>query len=189
MRVHYRPDKLVETTDGNAFVREGDEKRKLTETEKREIRLNKGELDVELESSPLKFPNEFDTQLMAIYRDVFLEKRQLSQQRFGLEDLLHMSKLGTFEKGKFKPNLACTIIFAKESRSVLPGAFIRVLRYDGVEEKFGAKLNSVADKLFDGPLPLQITAAERYIESQIRNFTRLGRDGLGAGHECRLPDP
>ena len=176
MRVYYRPDKLVETSDGNAFVREGDEKRKLTETEKREIRLNKGELDVELEKSPLPFPESFDTKLMASYRDVFLTKRQLSP-RYTLEDVLHMSKLGTFESGKFLPNLACTILFAKDARIALPGAYIRVLRYDGVEEKFGHKLNSVADKLFDGPLPVQILSAEKYIESQIRNFTRLGRDG------------
>jgi len=44
IRVYYRPDKLVETTDGEAYIREGDEKRRLNETEKREIRLNKGEL-------------------------------------------------------------------------------------------------------------------------------------------------
>lgn len=36
VRVHYRDDKLVETTDGSAFVREGDQKRKLTEAEKRD---------------------------------------------------------------------------------------------------------------------------------------------------------
>jgi ATP-dependent DNA helicase RecG len=49
MRVHYREDKLVETVSGEAFVREGDRKRRLTEDEKREIKLNKGQLDIESE--------------------------------------------------------------------------------------------------------------------------------------------
>lgn len=176
MRVFYRPDKLVETNEGYAFVREGDEKRRLTETEKREIRLNKGELDVELEKTPLVFPVDFDMDLIRGYREQFLTKRQL-QSRFSIQDVLHMSKFGSFEKNEFKPNTACAILFAKEVRRVIPGAFIRVLRYDDVEEKFGHKLNSVADRFFEGPLAIQILEATKYIDAQIRNFTRLGRDG------------
>lgn len=38
-------------------------------------------------------------------------------------------------------------------------------------------MNSVADARFDGPLALQIADAERFIASQVRNFTRLGKDG------------
>jgi ATP-dependent DNA helicase RecG len=41
MRVQYREDKLVETTAGDAFIRSGDTKRKLTDDEKREIRITK----------------------------------------------------------------------------------------------------------------------------------------------------
>lgn len=176
MRIYYRPDKLVETSEGNAFVREGDEKRRLTETEKREIRLNKGELDVELEKSPLAFPDDFDMDLIKLYREQYITKRQL-QSRYSIQDVLHMSKLGAVQRRLFRPNTACTLLFAKETRRVIPGAFIRVLRYDDVEEKFGHKLNCVADRFFDGPLPLQILEATKYIDSQIRNFTRLGRDG------------
>ncbi|WP_048648693.1 AlbA family DNA-binding domain-containing protein [Nitratireductor soli] len=69
LRVYYRADKLVETVDGNAYIREGDEKRRLNEAEKREIRLNKGELDVESESTTLKFPDDFDITLLNVYRN------------------------------------------------------------------------------------------------------------------------
>jgi ATP-dependent DNA helicase RecG len=120
MRVYYRPDKLVETSEGNAFVREGDEKRRLTETEKREIRLNKGELDVELERSALTFPDDFDISLMKVYRQQYIKKRNL-QPRYSLQDILHMSKLGKTEKSTFQPNIACTLLFAKETRRVIPG--------------------------------------------------------------------
>jgi ATP-dependent DNA helicase RecG len=60
---------------------------------------------------------------------------------------------------------------------VVPGAYIRVLRYDGVEEQFGRKLNIIADRVIEGPLPSQIAEAKSFISSQIRNFTRLGREG------------
>jgi ATP-dependent DNA helicase RecG len=176
LRVYYRSDKLVETVDGVAFVREGEEKRRLSEAEKREMRLNKGELDVESEFVSLKFPADFDIDLLNLYRDQYLSKRQLGQ-RFSIEDVLGLSKFGKRERGEFRPNLACALLFAKDSRNVVPGAFIRVLRYDGVEEKFGRNLNSVADRVFDGPLPQQLSDAEKFIETQIRNFTRLGKDG------------
>jgi ATP-dependent DNA helicase RecG len=176
LRIFYRDDKLVENVDGSAFIREGDEKRKLTETEKREIRLNKGELDVESERVPLKFPGDFDNRLLSAYRAQYIAKRTL-QSRYTIEDILRLSKLGKIGAQGFEPNLACAILFAIDPRTVVPGAYVRVIRYEGVEEKFGRNLNSVADGLFEGPLPDQIVRAEQFISTQIRNFTRLGRDG------------
>jgi ATP-dependent DNA helicase RecG len=175
-RVHYREDRLVETVSGDAFIREGDEKRKLTEAEKREIRLNKGELDVESERVTLAFPDDFDATLLSNFRDQYIAKRQLAQ-RYSIEDVLQLSKLGRRGAQGFEPNLACALLFAKDARLIAPGAYIRVIRYDGAEEAFGRKLNMVADRVFDGPLPLQIARAEEFILSQMRNFTRLGRDG------------
>jgi ATP-dependent DNA helicase RecG len=77
----------------------------------------------------------------------------------------------------FEPSLGCALLFANDPRVIVPGAYIRVLRYDGAEEQFGRNLNIIADRQVEGPLPLQITAAKSFISSQIRNFTRLGRDG------------
>lgn len=176
MRVYFREEKLVETSDGKAFVREGDRKRKLTENEKREIRLSKGELDVEAEPVPLVFPDDFDGDLLREYRDQYITKRQLSD-RYSVEDVLSLSNLGKRRNGTFEPNLGCALLFSRHNRQVIPGAFIRIIRYDGVEEQFGQKLNSIADRVLDGPLPVQLANAEVFIESQIRNFTRLGADG------------
>lgn len=176
IRVHYRHDKLVETADSSAFIREGDEKRRLTETEKREIRLNKGELDVELERVSLNFPDDFDSDLLALYREAYIRKRNL-EPRYTIEYVLSLSKLGRDHQGRFVPNLACSLLFARDPRAVVPGAFIRVIRYAGAEEQFGQKLNVIGDSMIEGPLPRQIAEAERVIQAQIRNFTRLGADG------------
>lgn len=176
LRVYYREDKLVETNDGSAFVREGEEKRRLTETEKREIRLNKGEVASEAEAVNLRFPDDFDADLISSYHQNFLKKRSLGP-RYTVTDVLQLSKLGKKKGNDFMPNLACTLLFAKDPRTVVPGAFIRVIRYEGSEEQFGQKLNITADRLFDGPIPQQIVEAEKFILAQMRNFTRLGADG------------
>jgi ATP-dependent DNA helicase RecG len=176
VRVLYRADKLVECHDGRAFVREGSEKRQLLETEKRELRLNRGELDCETEKVAISFPDDFDQKLMARFRDNYVAKRSLTP-RYQIEDVLQLCKLGKRAGGRFEPNLACAILFAKDSREILPGAYIRVLRYEGTEERFGQGMNAVADRIFDGPLAQQVADAESFIGSQIRTFTRLGADG------------
>lgn len=96
MRVHYRDDKLVETVSGEAFIREGDEKRRLREEEKREIRLNKGQTELETERVPLKYPRDFDPTLLKLYHESYLKKRGLNEDRFTLEDVLAMSDLTDF---------------------------------------------------------------------------------------------
>lgn len=176
VRVHYREEKLVETVDGNAFVRSGAEKRKLTENEKREIRINKGEVEYELEPVNLRWPEDFDTQLVGQLVKSYVDKRRLTN-KFSQEDILALLNLGKRNGSEFTPNLACALVFAKNLRSIIPGARLRVSRYEGTEETFGKKLNQVFDAFIDGPLPAQISQAEALLSQQIKNFTRLGADG------------
>ena len=49
IRVYYRQDRLVETNSGEAYVKMGKQKRRLSEQEKWEIRIAKGEIDYEKE--------------------------------------------------------------------------------------------------------------------------------------------
>lgn len=175
MRVYYRDDKLVETVSGDAFIREGDEKRSLREEEKREIRLNKGQLELESEKVPLRYPDDFAPDLLKMYRDEYVKKRGLVD-RYTIEDVLNMSKLGKRGPKGFEPNIGCALLFARDPRQVIPGAFIRVLRYEGTEEKFGTRMNVVADRVIDGPLPYQLVKAQDFITPLIRSFTRLGVD-------------
>ncbi len=181
LRVYYRDDKLVETVHGEAFIREGEEKRRLTETEKREIRLNKGELDVESEPVSLIFPDDFDTSLIKEFREKYIKTRKL-QKRYNNQEILQLAQLGRKTADGFKPNLACALLFAKNNRTVVPGALIRIIRYDGTEEKFGQSQNVLFDEIVDGPLSLQIAEAKNKISSQVRSFIRLRPEGRFANN-------
>ena len=176
VRVHYHQDKLVETSDGNAFIREGDEKRHLTETEKREIRLSKGELHVELEKSMLTFPDDFNGELLNLYREAYIAKRHL-QSRYSLQEVLQLSKLASIRKKAFVPNLACSLLFANEFEARGTGGIHSRIAIRRGGRKVWSQTKQRGGPLFDGPLAMQIFDAANYIESQIRNFTRLVRDG------------
>lgn len=176
LRVLYHPDKLVETVSGEAFIRIGNQKRRLTEEQKREIRINKGQIAYEKEPVTLAYPQDFDDLLIKDFCDQFRNKRGLDTHHTR-EQILIINHLGAMKDDKFIPDLACALLFAIDPRSVIPGARIRFLRFEGTEEKTGSEYNVVKDAFIDGPLPRMIQETENIISGQIRDFTRLGRDG------------
>jgi len=60
IRVFYREDKVVTNSGGDAFIRDGDSKRKLSAEEVRELQNDKGQVDLEREAAKFAYPNDFD---------------------------------------------------------------------------------------------------------------------------------
>jgi ATP-dependent DNA helicase RecG len=177
-RVFYRENKLVRTVRGEAFIRSADTKKKLSEEESRELEIEKGQIDFEQEPSGLEFPQDFDMNLIRQFTSSYEENRQLSSKH-SIEDILILNHLGKFESGKFVPNNACTLLFANDPRKRFPGCKIRFLRFDGETEGTGEKFNAIKDIMIDeGPVPKQIVAFEKVMDGQIREFSRLGKDGI-----------
>ncbi len=150
-RVFYREDKLVETVRGEAYMRSGDRKRRLTEDEKREIRIGKGQIAYEKEPVSLDYPSDFDDLLIDEFCKHYRDKRGLGP-RHTKEQILALNHLGKIFPGGFVPNLACALLFAVDPRAVAPGARVRFMRFEGTEEKSGQQYNVVRDVFIDGPL-------------------------------------
>ncbi len=161
IRVFYRHDKLVRTHSGEAFIRSGESKKKLTNEEAREIEIDKGQLDLEQEPCSLKFPFDFDMELVRQFVNNFKAKRGLNDEH-STEKVLELNHLGKITQARFVPNNACALLFAKDPRGIYPGCKIRFLRFDGEVEGTGEKWNTVKDELIDmGSLPRQIVAIEK----------------------------
>jgi ATP-dependent DNA helicase RecG len=176
IRVHYHPSRLVETHGREAYMRRGNANRRLSEDEKREIRIAKGEIDYEQESVQLSYPEDFNIPLVAEFCQSFVAVRSLAPTHL-YEDILELNHLGTKKGGAFLPNLACALLFAKDPRKICPGARIRFQRFEGESEGTGADYNLIRDIFIDGPLPEILRDAEQVISGQMRNFTRLAQDG------------
>jgi ATP-dependent DNA helicase RecG len=175
-RVAYRADKLVETSSGEAFIREGDKKVRITETLKRELRISKGEIHYELEASTLRFPEDFDMNEIRKFCRAFYINRRLQTDKT-LIQLLELARLGKIVDNRFNPNLACSLLFANDPRDVIPGARLRIIRYEGTEERFGSKLNAVFSTFVDGNIAKILFLAKPVILSQIRTFQKLTSSG------------
>jgi ATP-dependent DNA helicase RecG len=173
----YREDKVVRTASGQAFIRRADEKHELGNEEIREIEIDKRQVDIEKELVPLTFPDDFDAELIRRFVDGV---KKVHQPLAAYQDIevLQQRRLGKIDSGIFKPNTACAIAFAHDPVQLFPGCQIKFLRVDGEVELSGTNYNVIKTVPIEGPVPRLLEEATRVIESQLRDFSRLGRDGI-----------
>jgi ATP-dependent DNA helicase RecG len=109
LRVFYRTDKVVRTNSGAAYWRIGDRKKRLTEEEIRELQIDKGEIDFELEPCGLDYPDEFNLDLIRAFADRFARVRGLSSHTD--QEILALAHLGRRQGTTFIANMACALLF------------------------------------------------------------------------------
>jgi len=179
IRVFYNRDRVVRTHKNEAFIRLGESKHKLSEAEIRELEIDKGQTSFERDPvKELRFPKDFNSTLVQQFANNVRKVRQLTEDHTDVQILEHRRLGETDEKGDFIPNVACTLLFAKDPNRVFPGCKIRFLRFEGEYEMSGEGFNASKDDWVEGPIPHLIPAAEKLIQSQLRSFSRLNsKDG------------
>ena len=178
MRVPFREDRLVETVKGDAFIRRGGSKKKLSPAQKRELEIERGQVEIELEPCPdYAFPEDFDQPLVNQYVTRWKGDREVENGHLSAAEVLELRHLGAIRQGKFTPNVACVVLFAKDPCRRIPGCKIRFLRFEGEQEGTGQRFNAIKDIPLEGPVPRILVRAHEVIENQIREFSRLGPDG------------
>jgi ATP-dependent DNA helicase RecG len=176
IRIYYNDKKVVRTSDGRVFVRRGDSKKQLKNGEIRELEIDKGEVAWEQEDSQLKYPADFDLSAIGEFASAVIKSRRLSPDKSDA-DVLVLRRLGRLEHDAFIPNKACALLFATDPLREIPGCKIRFLRFDGKEEHTGQKWNAVKDETVEGPVPRIIVQTAKILDAQLREFSRLGKDG------------
>ncbi len=179
-RVGYREDRVVRNHQSEAFIRYGDEKHRLTEPEIHELEIDKRQVDIEKEAVPLTYPDDFDGDLVRRFIEGVKKVHQPLQQYRDVE-VLQQRRLGTVKGGSFIPNAACALAFARDPVPLFPGCQIRFLRVDGEFEKSGADYNVVKTIPLEGPVPRLLEQTAELLSGQLRDFSRMGEDGVFYG--------
>ena len=73
---------------------------------------------------------------------------------------------------------ACILLFGKRPQNFFPRARVRFIRYYGTEEKVGREMNVIKDVTFEGRILDQIQKTVEYLETQVKEHSYLGEDGL-----------
>ncbi len=176
-RVDYREDRVVRNHKSEAFIRSGDEKHKLSEAEIRELEIDKRQVDIEKEAVPLKYPEDFDGELVRRFIEGVKKIHQPLQQYRDIE-VLQQRRLGAVREGIFVPNAACALAFARDPVPLFPGCQIRFLRVDGEFEQSGTNYNVIKTVPLEGPVPRLLEQTAELLSGQLRDFSRLGEDGV-----------
>ena len=160
-------ERVHETTKGDAYLRIGDESRRLGFGLRRELEYDRS-------SGP------FDgTGVDADIDDLQGEQVLAYQQLIGAttpEGMLTARDLLTRD-GRL--TVAGWLLFAQRPQSLFPSAVVRVLRYGANHRGTGSSMTLYegGDIRCEGSIPQQIDAAAQVIEDWPRSFTRAGRLG------------
>lgn len=172
VRVYYVESRLVSLTNEQAYCRQGDKCRRLTDSEKQEIRISKGERSFELEPARIKYPEDFREQDIANFVSKIRRSREVSDD-VSATKIMESMRLGRVVDGQFMPNNVCVLMFAKDAQQVFPGAYVHFLRYNGTEARAGSQYNVVKDRMIEGTVLDVIKETASVLDANLREFTEF----------------
>ena len=158
------------------FYRIGDKSKKLNFEQRMQLVYAKGEHFYEDAPVLNAKPEDIDMSLVGSYCDVIGYSK-------GAEKYLRENGY-IFQQEDFKGNMrnvvsgAAVLMFGNKPQLFFPRARVRVIRYEGREEKVGREMNVIKDVMFEGAI-LEITKETiEFVRTQIKEHTYLGPDGL-----------
>ena len=168
--------KLTETNKGEAWIRYGDSKRKMSEEEKRDFRSTRQEKRYEQEESRLNFPSDFDENVIEEFCSSY--RSEPGRGVFSDVEVLIDAGLGKLSsQKKFVPYLALVLFAGKRPKDEIPGARLRIQRFLKSSEGSGEGYNPTRDITIEGNVPKLIHEGTRAIESILNDVTWLNNEG------------
>lgn len=165
-------NEIIKLKNGEAYLRVGDSSRKLSAEQLVALEYSKGIKSYEsriIEDASL---DDLNQELIQQYIDI------LNPSVSSSLDVLKSRGLIKEKDGEYKITVAAMLLFGKAPTQFLPGARVRFLRYEGIVAEVGSKFNLVKDITIEKPLHQLLTDSKKLLESQMREFQQLGRDGV-----------
>jgi len=163
--------KVHNNTSKEAFIRVGDQTRRIGVEQILELAYDRGQANFEFQVAENSSIRDVDTTLFDKYRKKLGLKGRM-------EDILLARELAIKDKGKVRLTLAGALLFSKKPTRWLPKASIRFLKYKGIEEKYGREMNVIKDHLIaDLSIPRLLDKTFEIISEHLKEYTKPGLDG------------
>ena len=174
MLFHIAPssNEIIKLKSGDAYLRVGDSSRKLNAEMLAALEYSKG-----IKSYESRIVD--DATIEDLNQDLILQyTKLLGTTASSSLDLLKGRGLIKEKDGQYKITVAAILLFGKAPTQFLPGARVRFLRYEGITAEVGTQFNLVKDITIECPLHELLTEGRKLLESQMREFQQLSRDGV-----------
>jgi len=160
-------ERVHTTTNGDTYLRIGDESRRLSHEQQRQLLYDKGEQRYEDELVADVSSEAFDEPLLARFRG-----------RIGMDGDTERTLIARYlarkdKDGDTKVTRAGILLFHSTPALHFPTSDLRFIRYAGATIATGVRQNITADKRYEGPLPRIVEAVFQDIGAILRQFTRL----------------
>jgi ATP-dependent DNA helicase RecG len=157
-----------------AFLRVGDENRKLTFAQRQELVFDKGQgsFEMRMSTSPV---DDVDSGLLGAYASAI-----------GAEDPEGLLLARGLARDGYL-TIAGSLLFGRHPQGTLSEAYVRVLRYRGKERGTGSRQQLLEDHRVEGCLPHQILESKELVERLQPRRRALGPEGR-FGDLALVPD-
>ena len=161
-------DHVHTLTNGQCYLRVGDESRKLTAAQHQELMFDRGTAPYDSTPIPLTVDDLDQTQLEAYARTI------------GATSVGNMLNARDLVDRRGQLRVAAALLFDERPQRDFPSAFVRILRYGDTERGVGSRmtLEEGADIRIEGSLPAQIREAAEVMDELMPKWRQLGQSGL-----------
>lgn len=171
--MHIDPSAVIHSNQADeVYFRVGDKSKLLKFEERLQLTYDKGERYFEDKPVPDAEISDIDMNLVREYVD------RIGYSKTALEYLQQNKGFVKEKDGKIQISTAAILLFGKNPQNFFPRARVRFIRYEGTEEKFGTEMNVIKDVIFEGPILKIIKDSIAYLDTQVKEKTYLGNDGI-----------
>ncbi|MCD9073669.1 putative DNA binding domain-containing protein [Staphylococcus epidermidis] len=161
-------DKVYTTKTDEAYIRVGDETKKLSFEMRKDLEYEKDIRRYESELVSDCLLEDLDQNLLNKYKDLHNYKGE------NVWKLLYSKGLAKRDEYKnYTLTVAGTLCLAETPTIFLPNSRVRFIRYDGIKEQTGSEMNVIKNESVEAPLPILIDTVSSIIEGQLRDFNFL----------------
>ena len=165
-------NEIIKLKNGEAYLRVGDSSRRLSAEQLSALEYSKGIKSYESRIIQDATIEDLDQELIHQYTTL------LDPTVSSPLDVLKGRGLIKEKDGHYSITVAAILLFGKSPTQYLPGARVRFLRYEGVMAGVGSRFNVVKDITLEKPLHQLLVEGQKLLESQMREFQQLDRDGV-----------
>ncbi|WP_109059869.1 ATP-binding protein [Aggregatibacter aphrophilus] len=160
-------NKVIESNDGQAYLRSKDESLTLSYEQRKQLEYDKGQVSFEDEVQENSSIQDLDQDLLAQY------KKHLNTDL----SIIEILEARNFINRNGNITNAGLLLFSKYPTKFFPNSRIKFIKYDGIFAKTGKDLNIVKELNIEGPIPYLIQESREIINSQLREFQILDNNG------------
>lgn len=171
LHIHATVDQIIRTTNDSTYLRIGDKTKEVKGTDLRNLEYSKSTRHYEDECNLDAEIGDLDTELIEQY------KQKIGAEGLPTEQVLRARGFLKKVNGRECLTNAAVLLFAKNIYQFYPNCRIRFVRYEGMAEQVGQRINIIKDIDLEYPILRLLEKAKEYVSMQLRDFTVLEPDG------------